>query len=260
MKTMRVWAINRADFVFGVLISAALGTLIVLLVSSGHFRNLLFSDPSLQKSTTSAVTAALGTLLLAIVAGIVKVTSARQSLTSLMTSEIRAIQYGIFIMDMFEFWIRVFDAPEDGALGFADSPREEDYFQLFHSVAQNVGNLHPRSVEAIVRFYSYLKMSRDAAAALKSWEKQKDVEIRRLHVRYVIEILALAMNWGFVALWCMGSDCQKQDRQLLDRSREAYNRACPKSFEAFFNDHPRINDLKEFFGLPRIQKVQEMGK
>ena len=53
-------------------------------------------------------------------------------------------------------------------------------------------------VDAIVRFYTYLKMSRDAAAALHSWKDQKDPAIRQVHVVYVIQLLTLSMLWGFV--------------------------------------------------------------
>jgi hypothetical protein len=254
MIALRRWAMNRADFVLSVLTSVALGVVIVLIATSSSFRSLLFGSADLQK-TASAAVAAIGALLLAIIAGIVKITSARQSLTSLMASEIRAIQYGILTMDMFDFWGRVFMAPEDGALGFADSPRKEDYFQLFHSVANNVGNLHPRSVEAIVRFYSYLKMSRDAAAALNSWDQEKKPALRKLHVQYVIKILALAMNWGFVALWYMGSVCQTQDLQLLEQARTAYNQAFTDGFQRFFDEHPRSQQLKEFFHDPRPQSA-----
>lgn len=217
MGSLRRWAMDRADFALGICLGLALIVLILLIAFSQSVRLSLFGTADFQKSTAPALIAALATLTLTVVAGIVKVTAARQSLSSLITSEIRAIQYGILTMDMFDFWGRVYFHPEGGALGFADTPRKEDYFQIFHSVAQNVGNLHPRAVEAIVRFYSYLKMSRDAAAALHSWKKQEDASLRQMHVKYVIEILALSMNWGFVALWCMGSICQKQDCSCLKR-------------------------------------------
>ena len=254
MGSLRRWAMNRADFTLGVFLGLALTVLILLTAFSQSFRLALFGSTDAQKSMASALIAAVAALTLAVVVGIVKVTSARQSLTSLITSEIIAIQYGILTMDMFDFWGRVFAHPAGGTLGFADTPRQEDYFQLFHSAALNVGNLHPRAVEAIVRFYSYLKMSRDAAAALHSWKEQEDFAVRQMHVRYVIEILALSMNWGFVALWCMGSVCQKQDWQLLEKARAAYNRAFDGAFEAFFNDHPRIWILTDFF--EQRQKTQ----
>jgi hypothetical protein len=103
---------------------------------------------------------------------------------------------------MFDFWALVHAHAELGPAGFADVPREENYFALFHGVIGNVANLHPRVVEAIVRYYTYLKMSRDAAGALKSWDKGvTQPELRQLHVTYVVQLLSLSCLWGFVALW-----------------------------------------------------------
>jgi hypothetical protein len=149
--------------------------------------------------------------------------------------------------------LAVYTHPEFGALGFADTPRDEDYFQLFHSVAQNVGNLHPRTVEAVVRFYSYLKMSRDAAAALYFWKEVTAPKLRRLHVEYVIRLLSLSMLWRFFALWCMGSRCQQQDRQLMEKTRAAYDQTLGGGFNGFFADHPRHQLLENFFNLTRAQ-------
>src|SRR3954447_11227221 len=85
---------------------------------------------------------------------------------------------------------------------------------LFHSVIGNVANLQPRVVEAIVRFYTYLKMSRDAAGSLASWEQQTNLDVRRHHVSYVVYLLALSMIWGHVALWHMGQAARKADREF----------------------------------------------
>jgi len=82
----------------------------------------------------------------------------------------------------------VFENPGTGGFGFADVPRDEDYFQAFHSLSDNIGNLHPRTVEALVRFYTYLKMSRDAAAALHSWREQTNPKVRQMHVVYVVRL------------------------------------------------------------------------
>ncbi len=112
------------------------------------------------------------TILLAGVGGAIKITSTRQSLTSLFRSEIKALQFGLLTIDMFEFWAKLHANPESGALGFADIPRKEDYFATYHTVSNNIGSLHPRVLEAVVRFYMYLKMSRDAAASLNSWENE----------------------------------------------------------------------------------------
>lgn len=104
MGSLRRWAMDRADFALGICLGLALIVLILLIAFSQSVRLSLFGTADFQKSTAPALIAALATLTLTVVAGIVKVTAARQSLSSLITSEIRAIQYGILTMDMFDFW------------------------------------------------------------------------------------------------------------------------------------------------------------
>jgi hypothetical protein len=197
----------------------------------------------------SAIVAAWVAIVLACVGGAIKITSTRRNLITLFTSEIRAIQYGLGQMDMFSFWTTVFANPEKGVSGFADVPRNEDYFAIYHSATANVGNLHPRAVEAVVRFYTYLKMSRDAAAALASWRKQQDNEVRKQHVAYVVRLLSLAMTWGFAARFYMGQEADSEDQDLLvslmacvDGVRGA------GSYKALKVRHRRQQALDGFFG------------
>jgi hypothetical protein len=246
MILFRRWALNRADLILGLLSLAVLTLLLVLLVRCGD--RFLPSDPETKKGLITALVAGWITISLACLGGAIKITAARQSLISVISSEIKAIQYGLARMDMFKFWTNVFNDPDKGAIGFADVPREEQYFELFHSVSQNIGNLHPRVAESIVRFYTYLKMSRDAAAALKSWKEQTEPEIRRLHVTYVVNLLGLSMLWGFVALWFMGFRASEQDRDFLKDLESAYIPVLGQDkYEELWIKHIRRDALEQFF-------------
>ena len=150
---------------------------------------------------------------------------------------------------MFEFWARLHADPEVGALGFADVPREEDYFSTYHTVGNNVGSLHPKAVEAVVRFYMYLKMSRDAAAALKSWEKQSDCAIRKMHIVYVMKLLSISMLWGFVALWFMGLVAHTQDTDFMKKMEAGYDAVMGRGmFFELCSTHVRAAEIMKFFG------------
>jgi hypothetical protein len=246
---IRRWALNRSDLILGALSLAFLTIMVIFLLAGHNFKiDVLPNDPETRKGFQAAILAAWGTVALACIGGAVKITAARQSLISLFSSEIKAIQYGLVCMDMFDFWRKVFDEPDKGTVGFADVPREEKYFEIFHTVSRNIGNLHPQAVEAIVRFYTYLKMSRDAAAALKSWKEEPDLEVRRLHVRYVVRLLSLSMLWGFIALWFMGLRAKGQERELLDQLESAYNAVMePGRFTALWVDHIGREALEGFF-------------
>jgi hypothetical protein len=244
MTAFRRWAVNRADLICGALILVVLTAAVCWLVVSEYGQQLL----SIRKGLVAAILTGWGTLSLALIGGAIKITSARQGLISLFSSEIKAIQYGLSCMDMFAFWKSLYADPSKGAVGFADTPRDEQYFEIFHSVADNIGNLHPQVVEPIVRFYTYLKMSRDAAAALRGWKEQSDMEIRRLHVRYVVSLLALSMLWGFVALWLMGYKARVQEQDLLQQINVTYDGVLgPDKFNQLWADHVKKAELEQFF-------------
>src|SRR4051794_6365478 len=79
---------------------------------------------SALSSDTPQVSAAFisggAVLIVALVGAIVKVTTARQNQITLFSSEIRAIQFGLYKMEMVAFWLIVFDKPGDGTKGWAD--------------------------------------------------------------------------------------------------------------------------------------------
>jgi len=234
----------------GVRMDVVLGLGVAIILTCIVFWELyhLLATQSDARSFVSAIVAAWAAIVLACLGGAIKITATRQSLVTLFTSEIRAIQYGLTSMDMFTFWALVHANAAEGPAGFADVPREENYFALFHGVIGNVANLQPRVVEAIVRYYTYLKMSRDAAGALKSWEKVTQPEFRQVHVTYVVRLLCLSSLWGFVALWYMGQMATKPDRELAASMEGAVDSLFGKGAYAELNAlHPERAALVGFF-------------
>jgi hypothetical protein len=190
------------------------------------------------------------TIFVAGVGGAVKIISTRQSLTGLFRSEIKALQFGLSTMNMFEFWTKLNANPESGAFGFADTPRNEDYFATYHTVGNNIGSLHPKVLEAVVRFYMYLKMSRDAAASLASWENEQDRETRRMHIDYVVQLLTISMLWGFVALWFMGFVAESQDSEFMEKIRKGYDAIKGQGkFSELCSSHVRSAEIIKFFSV-----------
>lgn len=242
----RRWAI-RVDVVLGLAVA-----IILSCVVAWELHNLLTGASAVSPDTrsfASAIIAAWAALVLACIGGAIKITSTRQSLITLFTSEIRAIQYGLTRMHMFAFWAHVHAHADKGAAGFADVPREEDYFALFHGVIGNVANLPPNVVEAVVRYYTYLKMSRDAAASLASWEKVTEPAARQVHVKYVVNLLALSALWGFVALWYMGQRATDADRELACEIEKAVDAVLPAGAYRWLRTvHPESAALTSFIG------------
>jgi hypothetical protein len=249
MTISRRWALNRADLVVILLVLFAVTLAAIVLI----YEIPPPSQPGADGARTymTAVVGAWGAVSLAIVGAAVRLTWVRIGLITLLSSEIKAIQYGLLLMDMLDFWVGVYRNPERGAEGFADTPREEKYFEIFHSVSENVGNLHPAAVESIVRFYTYLKMSRDAAGSLKSWDTQQDPDKRKAHIRYVVDLLTQSMLWGFAALWHLGFQATDQNRSLLEKLHMAYEAIHgQKSFnEKLLIGHAKRRELELFFAV-----------
>ncbi len=249
MIFLRRWALNRGDLVIAVVALVVITVLAALGILSQGAQSWAFGSATPDAKLTGAIFAGWVAIVLAGIGGAVRITSTRQGLTSLFSSEIRALQFGLSTMEMFGFWAVAYAKPEVGAMGFADVPRDEKYFETFHSVADNIGNLQPKVVEAIVRFYTYLKMSRDAAASLYSWEKQTDPLIRQLHVTYVVRLLSISMLWGFVALWSMGFRARQQEIEFLKKIEQGYDAVVgSRRFADMVGQHPEATQLRSFFG------------
>jgi hypothetical protein len=247
MMFLRRWAMNRADILLGFAVFILMMIAAAIAICSDTVWSRLMGAGTDGKLVVALLTGWL-TILLAGVGGAIKITSTRQSLTSLFRSEIKALQFGLLTMDMFEFWTKLHANPEIGALGFADIPRNEDYFATYHTVGNNIGSLHPKVLEAVVRFYMYLKMSRDAAASLNSWENQSDLVVRKMHIVYVVQLLSIGMLWGFVALWFMGFAAQTQDKDFMEKMRTGYDAVIGGDmFSKLCSAHVRSAEIEKFF-------------
>jgi hypothetical protein len=249
---LRRWAINRGDFVVGLILFVAGNVLIA--VATIVWGQVIES----HKEVAGALIAIWGGLLLASIGGVVKITSTRQKLIRLFASEIKALQFGLSNIEMFESWRLLYCKPEKGEIGFAAGPRRENYFQYFDALGDNIGNMHPSTVDAIVRFYTYLKMSRDAAASLLNWEMEKDVMVRKKDVADVVNLLALSMVWGFVALWSMGFTATPQEYEFLEKIEASYGAVVRKElFDVLRQDDVPLAELEQFFHLylPTFQSL-----
>ncbi|MCB4771114.1 hypothetical protein LGR54_21110 [Ancylobacter sp. Lp-2] len=211
MRTLRRLALNRWDLGLG---------LVAILVATVAFAWFVrAADPSIR----SALIAGWIAVALACAGGIIRLTATRQGSIRLFSSEIRALQFGLHSMDMLGFWRALHADPAAGAGGFADVARKESYFAFIHASGATIGNLHPDVVESTVRFYTYLKMSRDAADSLGGWDKVTDPVARRAHIRYVVILLAQSMLWGFIARWHMGAAFRPDDYAFLAEIEKAYD-------------------------------------
>lgn len=246
MKLFRRLALNRIDLIAGVVAIAIVivaGIVIWTIPESVNVKSAV-SD----KDIAAALLGGWVAILLAMIGGAIKITSTRQSLIRLFVSEIKALQFGLSNMEMFESWRELYDKPERGPTGFADAPRQENYFQYFDALGDNIGNLHPNVVEAVVRFYTYLKMSRDAAAKLHGWDHLKDIAERRVQVRQVVNLLTQSMLWGFVALWFMGFEAGEQERDFLLKIEATFNAVFgADATKSLREQHVRRAALERFF-------------
>jgi hypothetical protein len=205
-----------------------------------------------SRSFVTAIGTAWAGLVVTYLSAAIKITVTRKSLLMLFTSEIRALQYGLVRMKMFSFYEGVY-ARLDPA-GFDELQRDENYFALFHGVIGNVANLHPFVVEAIVRYYTYLKMSRDAASAFKTWKTVTHPDVRKLHVKYVVQLLCLSSLWGFVALWYMGHVASEPDRELSASMEHAVDLVFGEGeYAKLVERHPQHAALVKFFSSSAVQ-------
>jgi hypothetical protein len=241
----RRWAV-RLDVLCGLVATIVL----VSVVGWQLFRFLPTPQPGDAKGLGAPIITGSVAILVACVGGIVKITSARQNLITLFSSEIRAIQFGLTVMQMFPFWAEAHARPELGRQGWADAPRTSDYFEIFHAASGTLVNQHPNVVESIVRFYTYFKMSRDAAAAVAGWQEPPDLPKRKRDVEHVVRLLALSMFWGYIARSSMGQLSDASDVDQLHEMVGVMNDVLgPSGYPEMFDLLPRKEALEEFFGV-----------
>jgi hypothetical protein len=161
---------------------------------------------------------------------------------------------------MLPFWTALHNNPDSWSRGWADVPRKEDYFALYHSAGGGIGTIRASFAEAIVRHYTYLKMSRDAAQGLKLFELMNKNESRGYKkevIFYVVHLLSLSILWGFISLLRMGRMATVSEKKLLDHAILAYNACAPSNLRlqdlvsTLPGSAPR--DLAAFFGEKNLR-------
>ena len=88
-------------------------------------------------------------------------------------SDIRSIVKALEIMGIVDSFIKTFNSPKDNPLypSWTNSPGKEDYFKMFCAIAPQIGKLPPPLAREIVRFYTFLRVSRDAAQPISDLRK-----------------------------------------------------------------------------------------
>jgi hypothetical protein len=196
------------------------------------------------------VIAAVILLVAGFAAWIVRTAQDRSSHLQMFQSEITALLYGLEEVHMLEFWTALYQKPDSWPMAWADVPRGEDYFSLYHASITALGTLRPSFVESAVRHYTYLKMSRDAARGLDAFKRLKpDLEtpeecratpddtpanrkrqppdditrLKQLQTHDIIKLLSLSLLWGFICLYRSGRRANQTEERLLVAAFLAYN-------------------------------------
>jgi hypothetical protein len=111
-------------------------------------------------------------------------------------SDIRSIVYALDHTGLVSSFILAFRAPPDAPVylpwePWVDSPRSENYFQLFGAIAPQLGRMPSELAKEVVRFYTFLRVSRDAATPLGSLRQLQAMDGQRVeHLRNVLFALS----------------------------------------------------------------------
>ncbi|HXP77103.1 MAG TPA: hypothetical protein VN823_23405 [Stellaceae bacterium] len=100
MMLARRWALNRADLGLGIAALFLVSAVVAVPAFSRAARISLLGKPDFDDTVATALLAAWVAIVLAGIGGELKITSTRQSLTSLFTSEIGALQFGLSTMEI----------------------------------------------------------------------------------------------------------------------------------------------------------------
>jgi hypothetical protein len=92
-------------------------------------------------------------------------------------SDISAIVYAVDQIGLVRSFILAFRAPPDAPVfpPWVDSPRSENYFQLFEAIAPQLGRMPSGLAEEVVRFYTFMRVARDASTPLSSLKQSQAI-------------------------------------------------------------------------------------
>src|SRR5437899_4326350 len=110
-------------------------------------------------------------------------------------SDIRSITLALEETGIVQAFIKAY---ETGTLPpWVDAPRKSNYFQLYGAVAPQIGTLPLGLAQESVRFYTFLKVSRDAAeplGSLREKSQENDVSTVKQQSRNVLVSLRDCMD------------------------------------------------------------------
>ncbi len=127
----------------------------------------------------------------------------RDGVIAALCSDINSIIEAIYITKLVDSFIKTYDSPDTEPIypPWSDSPRKENYFSLYESLADQIGKIPPKQSIHIVRFYTFLRISRDAAAPFGKMESKKCTSgAHREHARNVLLSLREMFNSGQIAI------------------------------------------------------------
>lgn len=108
--------------------------------------------------------------------------------TTAIRSDIRSIVYALKEINLIKDFIKTYESTyESDNSGshlspWVDAPRAEDYFQLFGAVAPQIGKLNIDLARGVVKFYTFMRVARDAAAPLGNLENDQS-NICKQHIK-----------------------------------------------------------------------------
>lgn len=125
----------------------------------------------------------------------------RKTVVTALRSDVRSLVLAIHSAKLVESFIETHLSPDNDPKfpPWSDSPRQEDYFKLYEGLSPQIGKIRHQLAREIVRFYTYLRISRDAAAPIGPLRREKHVEgEHRLHAGNVL--LALLQVFSAAAI------------------------------------------------------------
>lgn len=204
-----LWSRHIADLIFSFMLSVFVLALFLSVIWS-------FAPNSPQEAGTVSATliaasvASFGAWLTFFVVLYGKAT-ARLGTIDLISYEIISVCRVISAMRIVDGFISLYSSlrPKN----FADTAREEQYFEQFHREGKSIGDLNRYDIARISEFYIYLKASRDATLSLRRWAdndgnpaKNYSKTEKKADVNAVIYSLFLSIEAGCYAVMSLRSN------------------------------------------------------
>jgi hypothetical protein len=116
----------------------------------------------------------------------------RDTVITAIRSDVRSIVIAMTSTGIVESFVRTYQSPNENPdfPPWSDAPRGENYFKLYEGLAPQIGRLPAEIAKDVVKFYTYFRISRDAAAPLGSQtEREKRDGTHRRHAENVLKAL-----------------------------------------------------------------------